>query len=110
MWIQGVQVISVALTSYEQWSAGKGTSVTAESALTWFAVAALGLSVILLFWVYAKRARTETKLRQNLTDLTVTTYKLRQEKDELAAANKKLQEAIANLSGKQTAVVGNTKG
>ena len=109
MLIRGLQAISVALTSYKQWDAGKGTSITAESALTWFAVAALGLSVILLFWVYAKRARTETRLRQNITDLTVTTYKLRQEKDELAEANKKLQEAIAELSGKQAAVLGNLK-
>ena len=107
MLIRGLQAISVALTSYKQWVAGKGTSITVESALTWFAVAALGLSVILLFWVYAKRARTETRLRQNITDLTVTTYKLRQEKDELAEANKRLQEAIAEMSGKQAAVRGN---
>ena len=110
MWIKGLQVISVALTSYKQWSAGKGTSIPAESALTWFAVAALGLSVILLFWVYTQRARTETKLRKNLTDLTVTTYKLRQEKDELAAANMRLQEAIAELSGRRATVLKNTEG
>jgi cell division protein FtsB len=109
MWIQGLQAISLALTSYKQWNAGRPTSVPGESVLTWFAVAALALSVILLFWVYAKRARTETKLRQNITDLTVNTYKLRQEKDELAEANKKLQGAIAELSGKQAAVLGNIK-
>ena len=110
MWIQGLQVVFISLTGYERWAAAKrgiGTSVAYESELTWFAVAALAISVVLLLWVYAKRARTEIKLRQNITDLTVTSYKLRQEKDELADANKKLQEAIAELSGKQAVVLGN---
>jgi cell division protein FtsB len=110
MWIQGLQAISITLTSYKQWSAGRSTPIEGEAMLTWFAVAALGLSVILLFWVYTKRARTEAKLRQNLTDLTVTTYKLRQEKDELAAANMRLQEAIAELSGRRVAVLKNARG
>ena len=109
MRIQGLQTVFIALTSYKQWDAGRGASIEAESVLTWLAVAALALSIILLFWVYAKRARTETQLRQNITDLTVTTVKLRQEKDELAAANKRLQEAIAELSGKQAAVLENMK-
>ena len=112
MWMQGLQAILITLTSYEQWNAQKGTSgasATVESVLTWFAVVALALSVILLFWVYVQRARTETKLRQNITDLTVTTFKLRQEKDELAAANRKLQEAVSELSGRQAAVLDNMK-
>ena len=109
MWIQGLQVVFLALTGYERWAAARG-GLEYESHLTWFAVAALGLSVMLLFWVYAKRTRTETKLRQNLTDLTVTAYKLRQEKDELAAANMRLQEAIAELSGRRVTVLKNTEG
>ncbi|KPK41694.1 MAG: hypothetical protein AMJ65_08990 [Phycisphaerae bacterium SG8_4] len=112
MWMQGLQAVLIGLTSYKQWNAGQGTigtSLTSESLLTWFAVVALAISVILLFWVYAKRARTETKLRENITDLTVTTFKLRQEKDELAAANKKLQQAVSELSGRQAAVLENMK-
>ena len=109
MWIQGLHIVFLALTGYERWAAAQ-KGLTYESQLTWFAVAALALSVILLFWVYTKRARTETKLRQNLTDLTVTTYKLRQEKDELAAANMRLQEAIAELSGRRATVLKNTEG
>ena len=67
------------------------------------------VAVILLLWVYVKRARTENGLRIKITDLTIANYELRQGKDELAAANKKLQQAIAELSGKQAAVLENMR-
>ena len=110
--MQGLQAIFLSLTGYERWDAARGTigtSFGAEPWLTGFAVVALTLAVILLLWVYAKRARTEVNLRQNITDLTITTFKLRQEKDELAAANKKLQRAITELSGKQAAALENMR-
>jgi cell division protein FtsB len=77
--------------------------------LTAFAVFALALAVVLLFWVAAKRRRTEGNLKQNIADLTVSTFKLRQERDELAAANKELQKAIAGLSSKQAEIMENVK-
>ena len=112
MWMQGPQVISLALTGYEQWHAARGASGTSDGTeqwLTWFAMAALVLAVTLLLWEYSKRTRTEKNLRNNVTDLTVTTVKLRQEKDELAATNRKLQRAITELSGKQVAALENMK-
>ena len=112
MWIQGLQAIFLAVTPYKQWDADRGTagtSFTSESWLTGFAVVALALAIILLLWVYAKRARTENKLRNSITDLTITAFKLRQEKDELAATNKKLQRAIAELSERQAAVLENMR-
>jgi len=112
MWMQDLQTIFLALTPYEQWDAARGTagtSFTSEPWLTGFAAVALALSVILLFWAYANHRRTESKLRDNITDLTITTFKLRQEKDELAATNKELQQAISELSRKQVAVLENMK-
>ena len=112
MWMQGPQVISLALTGYEQWHAARGASGTSDGTeqwLTWFAMVALVLAVILSFWAYVKRKRIEDSLRSNITNLTVNTVKLRQEKGELAAANKKLQQAIAELSQGQAAILQNMK-
>ncbi len=111
MWIQGLQAMSLGLTAYERWDAARGAFGTSgvEPWLTWFAIVSLTLAVILLLWVYTKRARTEKELRNNLTDSTITIFKLRQEKDELATANKKLQQAIAELSEGQAAILQNMK-
>ena len=112
MWMQGLQAIFLGLTSYERWDAASGTfgtSFGAEPWLTWFAIISLTLAVILLLWVYAKRARTENKLRNNVLDLTITVSDLQQEKDILAAANKKLQQTIAEFSERQMAVLENMK-
>ena len=112
MWIQGLQAVFLALTPFKQWDADRGTagtSVTFEPWLTGFAAVALALSVILLFWTYAKRIRTESNLRKNITDLTITVFQLRQEKDQLAAANKELQQETAELSRRQVAALENMK-
>ena len=107
MWIQGLQAITLAVTARDRWS-GAGSSLRGGSHTEWlltaFAIVALALAVVLLFWVAVKRRRTEDNLKQNITDLTVTTFKLRKERDDLAAANKELQQAIAELSRRQAAV------
>ena len=112
MWTQGLQAIFLGLTAYERWGAARGafgTSFGVEPWLTWFAMVALTTAVILLLWVYAQRARTEKELRNNILDLTITVSDLQQEKDELSAANKKLQRTIAELSEGQAAILQNMK-
>lgn len=112
MWMQSLRVVFLAPMSYESWCAAKGHSgnpVTSETWLTGFAVVALALAVVLFIWTYAKHRRTENNLRDNITNLTITTFKLRQKKDQLVAANKDLQRAIAELSRKQAAVLGTMK-
>lgn len=110
--MQGLQAIFLALTPYKQWDAARGTagtSVTSEPWLTGFAVVALALAVILLFWAYARRRRTENNLRRNITDLTITVFQLRQEKDQLAAANKELQQEMAEFSRRQVVALESMK-
>ena len=111
MWMQGLQPIFLGLTAYERWDAARGAFGTSgvEPWLTWFAIVSLTLAVILLLWVYAQRTRTENKLRNNVLDLTITVSDLQREKDELAAANKKLQQTIAEFSGRQMAALENMK-
>jgi hypothetical protein len=112
MWMQGLQAILLALTPYKRWDAARGTagtSLASEPWLTGFAVVALALSVILLCWEYTRRRRTESNLRDNITDLTITIFKLRQEKDELAASNKELQQEMAELSRRQVVALENMK-
>jgi hypothetical protein len=56
--IQVLHIISLALTPIEQWEAAKRyfyTASSAEARLTVFAVVALIILVILLFWLSAKR-------------------------------------------------------
>jgi hypothetical protein len=86
MTIQGLYGICLALTPAQRWKAARGpfaTSSGAEGWLTLFAVVALIISVVLLFWVFAKHKRTERSLKQKIADL--------------AATNRKLQRAIAQL-------------
>ena len=109
MWIQGLQVISLAITGKERLprhSISISSGYSSEWLLTTFAMAALGLAIVLLFWVAIKRKRTEDNLRNNITDLTITTVKLRQQKDELAATNKELQQLVNELSRKQAEILG----
>jgi len=112
MWTQGLQAIFLGLTPFERWDAARGafgTSFGVEPWLTWFAIVSLITAVILLLWVYAKRARTENNLRNDILDFTISVSNLQQEKDELAAANKKLQQTIAELSEKQVAILQNMR-
>lgn len=93
--------ISLALSANEKWKAAKspfGSGSTTEILLTGFAVAALLVSEILLFWVFSKYRRSEQQLNQKVTDLTVTNVKQRQENKQSTAANKKLQQELDELT------------
>jgi len=66
--IQVLHIISLALTPIEQWEAAKRYFYTASSAEVWltvFAVVALIILVILLFWLSAKRRNSEHRLKSN---------------------------------------------
>jgi len=91
MTIQGLYVISLALTRFERWKAARGplnTDFSGEAWLTVFAVVALIISVILLFWVFAKHRRTEHRLNLQITELIITNERLR--------GREKLRGKIAN--------------
>jgi len=80
--IQGLRVISLALIPTEWWEAARqmfNTVSTTEACLTIFAMAALIISVILVFWASTERKRFEDRLEQKIAKLT----KLRQEIAEL---------------------------
>ena len=101
MAVEGLYVISLALSATEKWKAAGSPfsrSSKAEGWLTVLAVVALIISEILLFWVFSKYKRSEQQLNQKITDLTVTNVKLKQEKDKSNAANEKLQQEIAELT------------
>jgi len=80
--IQGLNAISLALTPTGRWNAARrpfSTASTAEGWLTAFAVVALIISVILVFWVISKRKDSERRLEQKIAKLTVLNEKLQQE-------------------------------
>ena len=103
----------MALTPTERWEAARGSfsiGSAAEWLLTVFAVVALIISVILLFWVFAKYRRSEHRLNQDISELTITNIKQRQENDELTATNEKLRQENAELYRKQVEVLENIIG
>jgi len=94
MTIQGLHVISLALTPIEGWEVARRPLNTASAAevrlmvtLTVFAVVVLIISFILLFWARAKYRQIAT--------LTATNEKLRQEIAELKRGQ---VEALENIS------------
>jgi len=110
MTIQGLYVISLALKPIQRWEAARGSfnpDSAAKAWLTVFAVVALIISVILLFWVFAKHKRSENRLNLRITELTITSVKLRQENAELTATNEKLRQENAELYRKQVEVLEN---
>lgn len=103
MTMQELYVISLSLTPNEKWKAA-GSFSTASSAmgsLTVFAMIALIIAVILLFWVFAKYRRSEHCLNLKITELTINNVKLRQKNNKLTAANEKLQQENTELSRKK---------
>ena len=93
MTIQGLHVISLAITPIERWGVARGPFNTASAAevrlmvtLTVFAVVVLIISVILLFWARAKY--------RHIAELTVTNDKLRQE---IAELNRGQVEVLENI-------------
>jgi cell division protein FtsB len=109
--IQGLHVISLALTPIEQWEATRGsfisTSFADETWLTVLAVVALIISVALLFWIFAKYRHSEHRLNLKITELTIANVKLRQENAELTTTNEKLRQENAELYRKQVEVLEN---
>jgi len=108
--IQGLHVISLALTPIERWGAAKGqfdTASAAEAWLTRFAVVALITSVVLLFWVFAKYRRSEHRLNLKITELTIANVKLQRENTELTATDEKLRQENAELYRKQVDLLEN---
>ena len=98
---EGLYTISLALSANEKWKAAAtpfGSGSTTELLLTGFAVAALLVSEILLFWVFSKYRRSVQELNQKLTESTVTNVKQRQENKQTTAANKKLQQDLNELT------------
>jgi cell division protein FtsB len=113
MAIQGLYVISLAAKQSNRLRAIRGsfTSGSSDSSamglLTVFAMIALIIAVILLFWVFAKYRRSEHYLNLTITELTINNVKLRQENNELTAANEKLQQENTELYRKQVEVMEN---
>ena len=103
MAFEGLYTIFLALSANEKWKAAAtpfGSGSTTDVLLTGFAVAALLVSEILLFWVFSKYRCSEQQLNQKLTDLTVTNVKQRQENEKTTAANKKLEQELDELTAK----------
>ena len=101
MAFEGLYTISLALSASEKWKAAGtpfGIGSKSELLLTTFAVAALLISEILLFWVFSKYRRSVQELNQKLTGLTVTNVKQRQENEKSTDANKKLQQELDGLT------------
>ncbi len=97
MTIQGLHVISLALTPTEKWKAAKDSFDTASAAEGWLtvlAVVALIISVILLFWVFAKHRHYEHHLNQKITDLIITNDNLR----EITELNRERVEVLENVN------------
>ena len=101
MTVEGLYAISFSLSANERWKAA-GTRLNSSSDidgwLTVLAVVALIISEILLFWVFSKYKRSEQQLNKQITDLTITNVKLRQEEDKSNAVKKKLKEKVAELT------------
>ena len=79
--IQGLHVISLALTPIEWWKATRGPVDTASAVEPWligFAVVALIISIILLYWESAKHKHYEDGLNLKITELIITNDKLRE--------------------------------
>lgn len=101
MAVQGLYIISLALSSTEKWQAAGSSlkpGLRAEGLFIGFAVFALVITEILLFYVFKKNKRSEEQLNQKTNDLTVTNVKLRQEKEKTDEAIEKLKNEIAELT------------
>lgn len=101
MTIQGLYLISLALSSDEKWQAARSSfdaGSIAEGLFTGLAVVALIISEILLFYVFSKNKRSEAQLNQRITDLTIANVKLRQEKDKSNLAIEKLKKEVDELT------------
>jgi uncharacterized protein HemX len=109
MTIQELYVISLSLTPTEKWKAAGSFSAASstEGFFTIFAVIALIVAVILLFWVFTRYKRSEHSLNLKVTELTVKNVKLQQENNKLTATNETLRQENAELYRKQVEALEN---
>jgi signal transduction histidine kinase len=101
MAVEGIYLISLALSSTERWQAARSSfnaGSKAEGLLTALAVVALIISEILLFYIFSKNKRSEAQLNQRITDLTITNVELRQEKDKSNLTIEKLKKEVEELT------------
>ena len=79
--IQGLNIISLALTLIDWWKAAKRLFNNASSVELWsilIAAIALMISAILACWIIAKHIHSHHRLKQKTAELTATNEKLRQ--------------------------------
>jgi uncharacterized protein YlxW (UPF0749 family) len=101
IFVEGLIIISLALSSAERWQAARSSfksGVRAEGLLACFAVLALIVSEILLFYVFNKNKRSEEQLNKKVNDLTITNVKMRQEKEKINQEIKNLKKEVAELT------------
>lgn len=81
-----IQIIFLALTATERWSAAGhpfNASSTVEGWLTGFAMAALIISLILVFFLSAKHRRSLDSFKSKIDGLTTEVIELKQKIEEL---------------------------
>jgi hypothetical protein len=92
----------LALTPGERWNAAGDpfqTGPSAETLFTIFAVIALIIAVVLLFYVIAKHKKTEALLEENIAKLAAGNDRLRQQITEIGQAQVEALEGACRSSG-----------
>lgn len=110
MTIQGLHVISLALTPGERWAASRVPFDTESTTIAWltaFATLALIISVVLLCWVFSKHRQTEHRLNLQIAELLFTNEQLREKTEQLSATNEKLTQENTVLRQKQVEILEN---
>jgi hypothetical protein len=102
MSIQGLHLICLGLTPGDRWNAAGDpfkSGPTAETLFTIFAVVALIIAVVLLFYVIAKHKKTEALLEENIARLAAGNDRLRQQITEIGQAQVEALEGACRSSG-----------
>jgi len=104
-------MISLALTQIEGWEAARGLFVDSSGTalLTGFAMVALFIAVILLFWVFYTYRRSEHHLNLKIAELSVINIKQKQQITKLTDTNEKLRQENTELYRKQVEVLETVK-
>jgi septal ring factor EnvC (AmiA/AmiB activator) len=96
-----LQGLFLALTPTERWSAARSPlegSFAIEEWLPTLAVVAQALSLIIVFWLIAKKRRLEKNRKQEIARLISLKEDLQQKIDTLETNNKALQQQISKLN------------
>ncbi|MHC4389193.1 MAG: hypothetical protein ACYSX1_11365 [Planctomycetota bacterium] len=102
MGIQGLALICLGLTPGDRWNAAGDpfqTGPSAETLFTIFAVVALIIAVVLLFYVIAKHKKTEALLEENIAKLVAGNDRLREQIAEIGQAQLEALEGACRSSG-----------